>query len=284
MRRTKRSFLSILVLAAFVLAAIPALPLSAQTDSRMPAGRESAGSPNLVQSPATDAAQTQRKPEDKADATFVKTYELKHITASEFMQSARFYVLDSSGTENTLTVRIWGPQIPAFEALLKKLDVEKKNIQFRIYAIAASQSDSPSIMKTYNLEETKEISDKSLSKVLDEMKGLWNFRHFWISSPSFLLAKDGSGSNFSRLVSPYSLDLHLLHVRLRGSETGQRMISVGQIQLKQAGPELNSAAQTLINTTDVTLKENGYLVVGVGGLGFPWQAMALILVINAEIK
>jgi hypothetical protein len=32
------------------------------------------------------------------------------------------------------------------------------------------------------------------------------------------------------------------------------------------------------------IKERGYLVVGVSSLGFPWQEMALILAINAEIK
>jgi hypothetical protein len=41
---------------------------------------------------------------------------------------------------------------------------------------------------------------------------------------------------------------------------------------------------TLLDTTDITFKENGYLVVGVSGLHAGWSGLALILVIRAEIK
>jgi hypothetical protein len=223
----------------------------------------------------------ERKAEAERTTPIVKTYSLKYIGASEFMRSARFYVVDSSGTESSLTVRIAPKNIPEFEALLKKLDVEKKNIQFQVYTIVAAKEDPPDAYKSFVQNETKEITDKDLKRVLDEMKGLWNFKHFWVDSPSFLIAKDGSGSNHSKLVSRYDLELVLRNIQLRGDEPGKRVISVGETSLTQ---RQNTAVDNLINTSDITLKEKGYLVVGVSGLQAGWNGLALILVISAEIK
>jgi len=219
--------------------------------------------------------------EIELNAPVVKTYSLKYIGASEFMRSAKFYVYDSTGTESSLTVRIAKRSIPDFEALLKKLDVEKKNIQFQVYTIVASKEDNPDADKYLGQTETKEITDKDLKRVLDEMKGLWNFKRFWIDSPSFLIAKDGSGSNHSKLVSRYDLELVLRNIQLRGDEPGKRIISVGEITLTQ---KLNTVLDNLINTSDITIKEKGYLVVGVSGLLTSLKGLALILVISAEIK
>jgi hypothetical protein len=200
------------------------------------------------------------------------------------MRSARFYVIDSTGTEKSLTVRIMSSQIPAFEALMKKLDVEKKNVQFKVYTIIASQeelkADDPA-SKVWGQPETKEIADKELKKVLDEMKGLWSFKHFWVDSPSFLLAKDGSGTNQSKLVGQLNASLVLENVQLRGEDAGKRVISVGRVVLAQ---DTTQGQVHLINTSDITFKENGYLVVGVSGMSGSRGALALILVINAEVK
>jgi hypothetical protein len=226
-----------------------------------------------------------KKAEDLANEPVVKTYTLKYISATEFMRSARFYVLDSTGTDATLTVKIMRKSIPDFEALLKKLDVEKKNIQFQIYTIIAAKEDQlPKAYEEFAKIETKEITDKDLKRVLDEMKGLWNFKHYWIDSPSFLIAKDGSGSNRSKLVSRYDLELILRSIQLRGEEAGKRIVSVGEIALVQKRGE--NIVDSLINTSDITLKEKGYLVVGVSGMSGSVYGMslALILVISAEIK
>ncbi|MCX6559221.1 MAG: hypothetical protein NTZ26_01780 [Candidatus Aminicenantes bacterium] len=270
MKRIERSLVIRILMAAVLLAAGAMLPLFAQA----------AGTPGAAQE-AVSIAQPAQAGQAKADFMVVKSYELKYIGATEFMRSARFYVMDSTGTEKSLTVRIMSSQIPAFEALLKKLDVEKKNIQFRVYAIAASQDEPPQIVKNMALVETKEIADRDLKKVLDEMKGLWNFKHYWIGSPSFLIAKDGSGSNGTTLVSPWGIDLVIREVVLRGDEPGKRTISLGEITVTQSQ---NGPRQELLKTSDITLKERGYLVVGVSGLGFPLREMALILVINAEVK
>jgi hypothetical protein len=213
----------------------------------------------------------------------LKTYSLKYISVADFMRSARLYVLDSTGSENALTVRIHRWNIPAFEDLLKKLDVEKRNIQFQVYTIIASK-DLPSGDPYENLlkNETKEIENRDLKRVLDEMKGLWNFKHYWLDSPSFLMVKDGSGSNFFKLVSSRDLVMDILHVQVKGDEPGKRIISIGQIQLSQ---EIMGGGRTkLIDTNDITFKEKGYLVVGVSGFRTSYSGLALILVINAEIK
>jgi hypothetical protein len=215
-----------------------------------------------------------------ANEPVVKTYALKYISASEFMRSAKFYVYDSSGTESTLTVKIPRKNISDFEALLKKLDVEKKNIQFQVYTIVASKEDLPKGYEDFAKNETTEIMDKDLKRVLDEMRGLWNFKHYWIDSPSFLIAKDGSGGNRFKLVNRFDLQLILENIRLRSDEPGKRIISVGQIALTQ---DLGNKVDNLINTGDITMKEKGYLVVGVSGLA-GMRGMALILVVSAEIK
>ncbi|MDD8026513.1 MAG: hypothetical protein PHI34_08355 [Acidobacteriota bacterium] len=282
MRKTRRFSIGGALLITAFLAAVTAFPLFAQPNGEPPAGQEAAATGPQVYQNLTEA---QRAAIEYDNKTFVKTYELKYIRASEFMRSAKFYVLDSTGTENSLTVRIQGRQIAAFEALMKKLDVEKKSIQFRVYAITACKElptgEAASASKSYLQMETKEITDKNLKKVLDEMKGLWNFEHFWINSPSFLVVKDGSGLNRSKLVANSSLELYMRDITLRGDEPNKRMISVGEISLAQSWGD---KTESLINTSDITFKENGYLVVGVSGMNIGITGMAVILIINAEIR
>ena len=122
-----------------------------------------------------------REQEAKAQyEVVVKTYSLKYISASEFVRTAKFYILDSTGFENALTVRIYKKDIPAFEDLLKKLDVEKKNILFQVYTILASREEFPKDLPLpKDLKTgTGDIDNKELKKVLDELKNLWNFKYY----------------------------------------------------------------------------------------------------------
>ncbi len=217
---------------------------------------------------------------------YLKTYELKYINATEFMRSAKLYVFDYTGTESTITVRIYGMHIPEFEALMKKLDVEKKNVQFQIITIVASKEAPDDRIKDQFVTDTQGIADKDLRRVLDEMKGLWNFKFYRVHSPSFLIVKDGTGQSHFKLVSgSYDFDMNILHVALRGNEPGKRIVSVGQIQLNQGTNRPDSTERsTLLDTSDITFKENGYLVVGVSGFHSGWSGLALILVIRAEVK
>ena len=265
----------------------------AKMDAQTKEGQEEAEAQNAI---AQAQAQSQANAEQQKAETVkareaeqakyeavLKTYSLKYISVDDFMRSARLYVLESAGSENALTVRIFKMNIPAFEDLLKKLDVEKRNIQFQVYTIVASKDDEPpGPYKDALKNETREITNKDLKRVLDEMKGLWNFKHYWLDSPSFLMVKDGSGSNFFKLVSSRDLVMDILHVQVKGDEPGKRTISVGGIQLSQELPNLGRAK--LIGTNDINFKEKGYLVVGVSGFHSGLSGLALILVISAEIK
>ncbi len=46
----------------------------------------------------------------------------------------------------------------------------------------------------------------------------------------------------------------------------------------------NQTDITLIDSKNITVKENGYLVVGVSGIQYQRSGTALILIISAEIK
>ena len=290
MNEPKGNLIVPVMVAAIALGVFSWTPLHSQTAATLSstdvrASQESAAEVT-VQSGQTRAAEQKGTPEYNQSELYLKTYELKFINVSEFMRSAKFYVLDYTGTESTMTVRIPGRNIPEFEALMKKLDVEKKNIQFQIITITASQEAPDERMKSVFVTDTQGISDKDLRRVLDEMKGLWNFKYYRVDTPSFLIVKDGAGQSHFKLVSDrYDFDMNILHVNLRGDEPGKRIISVGQIQLNQDISTQNSQQKaTLLDTSDITFKENGYLVVGVSGFHAGWRGLALILVIRAEIK
>jgi hypothetical protein len=288
MNKIRRFSALAIVIALWIASSGAAFSLFAQTTPGLTQGED-----QIASDQAKAEAQTKEQSEAKRafqaqieeNTPVVKSYSLKFISASEFMRSAKFYVRDFSGTETTLTVMILRKNIPDFEALLKKLDVEKKNIRFQVYTIIASKEDLPESYQSYLKNETKEITDRDLKAVLDELKGLWNFKHYWVETPSFLMAKDGSESNHSKLVSRHDFELNLRNVQLRGEESGKRVISVGEIQLSQSNNTPNGKSmQSLIFTSNITFKEKGYLVVGVSGVQTGWSGAALILIISAEIN
>ncbi len=79
------------------------------------------------------------KPETNATRLIIKTYILKHIKPEAILSVARLYAAEASFFENNLTLKIWDYQITKFEEMLNKLDVEKKTIQFQVFAIVASR-------------------------------------------------------------------------------------------------------------------------------------------------
>ena len=206
----------------------------------------------------------------------VKTYQLKHIKPEELINAAKLYIIDATVYKNTVSVEILTSNVRKFEELLKKIDVEKKSILFKVYTILARR-------ELGEKEEQKEIEDKGLELVLSELKSLWNFQSYKIDNPSFVTVKEESGSNFFRLVSElYLFGLRIMHVNLNSEKPGERNISIGQIQLQQ--PVRNENEIILIDSKNITVKENGYLVVGVSGINWARRGDALILVISAEIK
>lgn len=218
------------------------------------------------------------KQDYKSMDILIKTYHLKFIKPIELLAVAKFYILDSTSYEDTITIRIRRRNIPKFEEIMKKLDIEKKTVLFKVFTVIASKE------KESESQEGEVIENRSLKKVLDELKNVWNFKSYKVDGPSFLTVKEGSGSNYVRLVTTtYPFYLNTLHVKVKGEESGKRVVSVGQIQLIQTDNAGRNEV-TLINTHDVSFKEKGYLVVGISGLRYTSRGKALILVINAEIK
>lgn len=206
----------------------------------------------------------------------LKTYSLKYISVAELISAAKFYIWDYTGSENALTVRISKMNIPPFEDLLKKLDIEKKNIRFRVFSIIASRE--PISKGESEKEGSTRIENKDLKKVLDEMTGVWNFKYFRTEDPSFLIVKNGSGSNSASLLSRFGLlNLTIVQPQIRGEKAGERIIAAKQIRLVRTA---NFTTDTPIDTQDIIIKENGYLVVGVGSAG---GQQAIILILSAEI-
>ena len=118
----KRLFLGMIIVSYLCLGcANPVLCFSRQDDQGQP----------------TKAA-TQELP-SKFPQSVLKTYTLKHIKPEAILDMALLYVIQAKYFENMLTVRIMDDQIPKFEELLNKLDVEKKTIQFQVFAIVASR-------------------------------------------------------------------------------------------------------------------------------------------------
>jgi len=220
------------------------------------------------------AKQTSQNPEE----IVIKSYTLKFITPREILSAAKFYTFDSTTSGDTIIVRIRRKEIPQFEELLKKLDVEKKTILFKIFTVIASREKEE--------QEDEPIENKHLKKVLDELRNLWNFKSYKIDGPSLMTVKEDSGSNNSRLVSSVSnFNMLIYHVIVKGEKPGERIITLGQIQLNWR-PDLwkKESDQTLISTDSTTIKENGYLVAGISGFSTQGKGKALILIINAEIQ
>ena len=205
----------------------------------------------------------------------VKTYQLKHIKPDELINATKLYIIDFAVHKNTVSVKILNKNVATFEELLKKIDVEKKSILFKVYTIAATRDSEK--------EEIQEkIEDKGLKQVLDELKNLWNFQSYKIDKPFFITVKEETGSNYFRLGSEIhgGLGLRIQNVNINLDKPGKRDILIGQIQLLQASLEIE---YIVMDSKSITVKEDGYLVVGVSGMMFT-RGKVLILVISAEIK
>jgi type II secretory pathway component GspD/PulD (secretin) len=78
-------------------------------------------------------------PSPKQLGMVYKTYTLKHIKPEALLHAAKMFFTDATSYANSVTVLIYEGNIPRFEELLSKMDVEKKIIQFQIFAVVASR-------------------------------------------------------------------------------------------------------------------------------------------------
>ncbi len=197
----------------------------------------------------------------------IKTYFTNHITAREVEKSLGPYLHNLTAVShdsNMFTVKIENNHIAEFERLLKKIDVEKKDIRFRVFTVIAS-----------NEGNGESIKNKDLQRVLKELRGVLSFQSYHLDGVSMMNLKENSGENILMLSTKLPrLRLRIRNVFLKGTIPGKR-----SIQLK--GLELSERERDLIETS-TSIDENGYLVAGVSSVGE--KGDALILIINAEIK
>jgi len=118
----------------------------------------------------------QTEPAFNQNEFLTRTYELKHISAEEFMKVAKIFVNDFTERGSTLVVWIRRSNIENFESLLKKLDVEKKTIQLNIYAVYAHRDLKLSTLDEKNPSPKKTTADSGSSpastRALDKIKNI----------------------------------------------------------------------------------------------------------------
>jgi hypothetical protein len=201
----------------------------------------------------------------------VKSYTLRYVKPEDVLRAGRLYFEDATTYGNTIIVRMVSLQVPEFEKLLDRLDVAPKTVLLRVYPIIAIR----------NAGEKKPAAslDPGLKKVLDEMNRLWKFDSYVVEGPSFIPVKEAAGPDSFKLLSSMTMNLLVSDVKVTGEEAGKRTISIGELRLSG---RVNFVDLVFLDTHDVTLKENGYLVAGVSG--YAGSDKALVLVLNAEIE
>lgn len=218
-----------------------------------------------------------KKSEDRSVIT--KTYFLKHINPKEAKNALKLYFLNCSYDINKkmLCVNIFTKNITKFEKLLRKLDVKKRNIYFRIFTVIASHTGKSS-----------EIKNKDLKKVIYELSKVLSFNCFKLDGVSFISVQEGARRSVVNLSTSTRsrLTLNLRGITINGYEKGKRFIEIEDLFLYDIGKNLVRTSTSNIGTnfirTSTSINENGYLVVGVSKIGE--NGDSLILVINAEIK
>ena len=206
------------------------------------------------------------------DKMVTKTYFLKHISPREVERALRMYFYRASSllSRKMLTVQIPPENVKTFEELLKKMDVPKQTIAFRIFTIIASTKPNGG-----------KIDSKDLKKVLAELKNLLNFKSFKLDGVSLLNTEEGSDSKVVLSSSIQGLSLEFDDVSLTKTRPPGQIIEIDELKLRYY--------KELLISTKTSLKENGYLIAGVSKLtdykGAGAQAGdSLVLVIHAKVK
>ncbi len=241
--------------------------------------------PAFAQEKANAAEQ---KPVAKTEEqrAITKTYELKFINPEEAKEILRpyFWQYSLSPSLKLLTVTIPKENIAAFEELLRKIDIEKRNIQFRIFTIIATNKGN---------EQT--IENKDLKMVLDELKKVLSFKNYYLDGTSAINIKDGSrNATLTLSANASQLRMEFFTILVETNARNERMFRFG-FEIRELDPVTPWATvqqngtvtsqqvwRTLIETSSTSIKEKGYLVAGVSKIGKDGDS--LVLVINAEIK
>ncbi len=189
-----------------------------------------------------------------------KTYFLKNVSAEFVVASLKVYLANRSFNGNILSVTIRKDNVKKFEELLKKIDVEKRKINFRIFAVIGKHGGPG-----------EKIENKDLKTVLDELKEVLSFKSFTVDGVASLAVMEGVKRSFIKLSSKSGLNLKLfLHnISIKKEKFGKRSVY------------FNFDLISLFESSTF-IRENGYLVAGVSKIGK--NGDSLILIINADIE
>lgn len=201
--------------------------------------------------------------------TILKTYKLKHIRPEELISAARLYIFDYTTYKNTVSVKLLPRNVARFEELLKEIDVEQREVIFKIYLIEAHRKE---------VKAFEPIKDAELKEALHELGELWKFKSYRVDGPSFITVREGSGPEVVRLLARSNMNMEITNVQIRDETDGNKAIFIEVIKLWGSQ---NFVESKFLETYNKTLKENGYLVAGISGFS---SDRAIILVISAEVK
>ncbi len=204
---------------------------------------------------------------DDSREVVTRSYELKHVTPRDAASALKSYVFQASYNDSSslLTVTLPRGNLAAFEENLKRIDVEKRAIQFRVFTVIATSQG-----------ESGPIENRDLKGVLDELQKLLSFRAYRLDGASVITAREGGDASLQLPSSVSGLLLELMRIRV---ESGPPPTI--QFGLRFRGRE-GERLDLLLESEHVSLREKGYLVAGVSKLGK--NGDSLVLVINAEIK
>jgi hypothetical protein len=195
-----------------------------------------------------------------------KSYTLRYVSPEFIKESLRVYFITCSFDEgsNMISVVLDKKNVVTFEEQLRKLDIEKKSIQLRIFSVIASKEG-----------KSDAIENKDLKRVLTEVSNLLSFKSYLLDGASVIMLKDGTRRSYLSLSSamPEPLQLFINHVTILTGSGGKRSVKLGL--------ELYEKKEHLLDS-ETEIAENGYLVAGVSRIGN--DGKSLVLVINAEIK
>jgi hypothetical protein len=220
--------------------------------------------PAIAEEQKTSPAPERQNPEE----VVTKTYTLHYVSPRFINDSLRIYLRNCSYGEgsNLISVALYKKDVAAFEEQLRKLDIDKKNIQLRIFTVIASKEG-----------KSDTIENKDLKRVLIEVSNLLNFKSYVLDGASTITVKDGAEFNRVALSSSMSenMQFDFKGISVLTGSGGKRSVKLEFILVQ------TSNKQELLRS-ETEIAENGYLVAGVSRIGN--EGKSLVLVINAEIK
>lgn len=209
-----------------------------------------------------------------------RTYFLDHVPPWTVERTLKAYLLRPAVYDrgkNVITVVLKKSDLPRFERLLKKIDVERKEILFRVFTVIASNTS----------RESDVFANKDLERVLTELHKVLSFRSFRLDGVSALTVRDGQEKGNLMLASSATLELELENIAIKTNASGKRSVGF-RFELKQTHDkpvQMKEGPQFIrdeLLQSETSVKENGFLVAGVSKIGK--NGDSLVLIINAEIK